>query len=182
MPGSQPPPTGRSEEMDFFIRPLDGKDSAVYRELRLRALKEHPEAFATSYSEEQKLSLEDYQARLDLNPQQVTHGAFDTDQLLGFSTLIRSTKNKLRHRATLVGLYVVPGMRGRGIANALLETALESARIWKVSDVALSVTLGNHSARRLYRKRGFLSYGVEPRSLYVEGMCYDVELLNLRLY
>lgn len=170
-----------SRQMDFFIRPLSSEDVVFYRALWLRALWEHPTAFATTYSEEQELSNEDFRTRLKMNPKQVNHGAFEAAQLLGFTTLIRPTRIKLRHRATLTGLYVVPAARGRGIASALLNAALDSARAWGVSDVALHVTLDNDRARRLYKDRGFLPYGVEPRSLFVEGMFYDVELLNLRL-
>jgi GNAT superfamily N-acetyltransferase len=167
--------------MAVSIRSLGGEDAAAYRALRLRALRDHPEAFATSYPEEQERSLEETRARLIASPQRVTHGAFEADQLLGIATLIRPTRAKLRHRATLAAMYVVPAARGQCLASALLKAALESARAWEVTDVALAVTVGNEAARKLYTEAGFLSYAVEPRSLFVEGKFYDVEWLNLPL-
>ena len=91
----------------LVIRSLGSGNVYAYRNLRLRALEEHPEAFATSFSEEQKQSLEETKNRLLVSPQQITHGAFKADQLVGISTLIRSQKEKLRHRAILAAMYVI---------------------------------------------------------------------------
>lgn len=167
--------------MDFSIRPLDSEDAVAYRALRLRALREHPESFATSFSEEKERPFEDFENRLTPTAQQVTYGAFYANQLFGIATLVRPTKAKLRHRATLAAMYVAPAARGRGLGNALLKAALESARAWEVSDVALAVTVGNDRAQNLFREAGFISYGIEPRSLFVRGVFYDVEWMNLRL-
>lgn len=166
--------------MPAQIRRLIPEDAPVYRELRLRALREHPEAFATSYAEEHERPLTEFASRL-AGPEQVTLGAFDQDRLVGIATLMRSSKAKLRHRAGLVAMYVAPEARGQRLGRALLERAIAVAGEWGVSDVALAVTVGNHAARKLYAGAGFVSYGVEPRSLYVEGRFYEVELMNLQL-
>ncbi len=163
------------------IRTLNPEDAAEYREVRLRALRDHPEAFATSYEEERQRSLEEVTARLVPGPEQVTLGAFDGDRLLGIATLIRPAKAKLRHRATLAAMYVIPEAREQKLGRALLERVFAIADEWDVSDVALAVTVGNHAARNLYASAGFVPYGVEPRSLYVQGRFYDVEWMNLQL-
>lgn len=163
------------------IRTLTPEDASGYLELRLRALEEHPEAFATSYEEERERSLAEVASRLAPGPQQVTLGAFDQDRLVGIATLVRPAKAKLRHRATLAAMYVVPEARERSLGRALLERVLTLAAEWGVSDVALAVTVGNHAARNLYASAGFISYGIEPRSLYVQGRFYDVEWMNLQL-
>lgn len=168
------------EPTNVTLRSLGGEDADAYRRLRLRALSEHPEAFATSFEEEQQRSLEDSLNRLLPNPQQVTHGAFKYDQLIGFVTLIRSEKVKLRHKANLVAMYIIPEERKHGIAKSLLAAALESAKEWGILDISLAVTVGNDKARRLYSEAGFLPYGIEPRSLCIDGIFYDVELMNLR--
>lgn len=163
------------------IRRLHPEDAASYRELRLRALREHPEAFATSYEEEQERSVAETAGRLAPGAEQVTLGAFEQERLVGIATLIRPAKAKLRHRATLAAMYVVPEARERRLGRALLQQVLAVAEEWGVSDVALAVTVGNDAARRLYAGAGFVSYGVEPRSLRVEGRFYDVEWMSLRL-
>lgn len=163
------------------IRTLNPEDASEYRELRLRALREHPEAFATSYDEELERSLAEAAGRLTAGPEQLTLGAFDHDRLVGMATLIRPAKAKLRHRATLAAMYVAPEAREQQLGRALLERAIAAAVEWGVSDVDLSVTVGNHAARKLYASAGFVSYGVQPRSLYVQGRYHDVEWMNLQL-
>jgi L-amino acid N-acyltransferase YncA len=76
---------------------------------------------------------------------------------------------------------VAPEARGAGAGRALLEACLPAAADWQVTDVALAVTVGNDAARHLYASAGFVSYGVEPRSLRVEDRFHDVEWMNLRL-
>ncbi|MDX8361433.1 hypothetical protein [Cytobacillus sp. IB215316] len=40
------------------IRPLDSSHAEAYQQLRLQALKDYPEAFASSYEEEKEFSIE----------------------------------------------------------------------------------------------------------------------------
>jgi GNAT superfamily N-acetyltransferase len=167
--------------MEAKIRRLDAEDAAAYRDLRLRALAEHPEAFATSAEEERARPLAEVVQRLEAGPEQVTLGAFDRELLVGMATLTRPARSKLRHRATLAAMYVVPEARGHGLARALLDAVLEIVGEWGVSDVALGVTVGNDAARKLYTSAGFVPYGIEPRTLLVEGRFHDVEWMNLRL-
>lgn len=167
--------------MPSRIRTLTPADASMYRELRLRALREHPEAFATSDAEELERSMDEVAGRLAPGAEQVTLGAFERDRLVGMATLVRPARAKLRHRAKLAAMYVVPEARARGVGRALLDRALAAAAEWGVSDVALEVTVGNRAARNLYAGAGFVTYGVEPRSLHVEGRFYDVEWMNLQL-
>jgi GNAT superfamily N-acetyltransferase len=163
------------------IETLSPTDALAFRDLRLRALREHPEAFATSEQEELRLDEEVVARRLQSGAEQVTFGAFDEERLVGLAALIRPIKSKLRHRATLAGMYVVPEVRGRGLGRALMEQAVDAAAAWGVSDVGLAVTVGNDTARALYARAGFISYGVEPRALLLEGRFYDVEHMILQI-
>lgn len=163
------------------IRLLGAEDVPQYIAVRLRALGEHPEAFATSVAEEAERSRAEISRRLSPDPDRVTLGAFSGDRLVGIATLTRSTKAKRRHRATLAAMYVTPEASGNGIGRALLDRVLSTASEWGVSDIALAVTVGNHAARRLYASAGFVGYGTEPRSLHVDGRFFDVEWMNLEL-
>ena len=160
---------------------LNAEDAPFYQEVRLRALREHPEAFATSGAEAAERSLEEIARRIAPSDHHVTLGAFEQDRLVGIATLVRSQKATQRHRASLAAMYVVPEARGRSLGQRLLEQVLVHAREWGVSDVSLAVTVGNHEARHLYESVGFISYGVEPRSLLVDGRFYDTEWMNLQI-
>ena len=164
------------------IRILQADDAPAYLDLRLRALREHPEAFATAYEEARQRPLDEVALRLAPGPRNVTVGAFHEGRLVGMATVHRSTGAKVRHRATLAAMYVAPEARGLGLGRALLRRAVDAAREWDgVADVILGVTVGNEAARALYAAEGFVTYGVEPRSLYVDGRFHDTEWMILRL-
>jgi ribosomal protein S18 acetylase RimI-like enzyme len=68
-------------------------------------------------------------------------------------------------------LYVVPGLRGRGIGRALLETAMEAAREAGATHIELTTSEDDAEARGLYESTGFTNReGSEdgPRMLYYE--------------
>ena len=50
------------------IRLLTPEDALSFRELRLRALKDHPDAFGSSYEEAANLSVEETAERLKSSP------------------------------------------------------------------------------------------------------------------
>ena len=63
--------------------------------------------------------------------------------------------------AELRQLYVVEEMKGRGIAQSLMEWVIDRARDQRADYLYLSVFTENHRARRFYEK-----YGFEPEGTY----------------
>lgn len=109
------------------IRVLTEADAARWRDLRLRMLREHPDAFGTSYEEALARPLETFAQRLR-EPDNWTLGAFEGEQLLGSVGLRREAGAKDRHKAMIWGMYTAPEARGRGIGKALLDEAIARAR------------------------------------------------------
>jgi diamine N-acetyltransferase len=66
-----------------------------------------------------------------------------------------------RNSIELVRLYVLKEFHGVGVANALMEFALDFAREQKFEMVYLSVWEYNFRARGFYEKHGFTNTGVE---------------------
>jgi GNAT superfamily N-acetyltransferase len=165
------------------IRQLAAHDAPDYQPVRLRALREHPEAFGTSLEEEQPLPLEQVARQLDdTSGNSVSFGAWLDGQLVGIVNLFRSPRLKTRHKAILGGMYVTPEARGNRIGKALLEHTLSYARTMDgLEDVTLAVTVGNNLARRLYVGAGFVPYGVEPRYIKLGNRYFDIEWMILRL-
>ena len=165
------------------IRQLTAHDAPVYQPLRLRALREHPEAFGSSLEDELPLPLEQVARQLvDTLGNSVSFGAWLDGQLVGIVNLYRSPRLKTRHKALLGGMYVAPEARGNRIGKALLEQTLSYARtIDGLEDVTLAVTVGNNAARRLYLGAGFVPYRVEPRYIKLGNRYFDVEWMILRL-
>lgn len=150
------------------IRRLQPDDAPAYRALRLRALREHPEAFTSSFEEDEREPPEQARTRLAGAGTQFW-GAFEDGRLCGMVGLVREARAKSRHKATVVAMYVAPEQAGRGIGRELLDALLVQARADGLESLLLTVTEGNDPARRLYEAAGFRSFGVEPRAIKVDG-------------
>lgn len=167
--------TTQSQDRNVQVRVLNAQDAAAYQPLRLRALKEHPEAFASSYEDEARVPLGQVEERLS-RTENTTFGAFVDGALAGVVTLARTPRPKLRHRASIVAMYVAPEARGRGVGKRLIQAAIDEAlRYEHILDVTLSLTVGNESARALYVSMGFEPFALEPRFIYLDGRFYDGE-------
>jgi ribosomal protein S18 acetylase RimI-like enzyme len=162
---------------DFDIRPVTRAEAPAWRELRLEALKNHPTAFMSSYEEVVKRDLDFFAERIpQAGGADVLLGVYVADALLGCAGFMREQGEKERHKGFMWGIYLRPSLRGRGVAEALVGRLLEHAR-GQVSLLRCSVTMENTGARELYRRMGFVEYGVEPRALRYEGTEYDEALL-----
>lgn len=164
------------------IRRLTPDDAPEYRQLRLRGLLEHPEAFVSSYADEAAQSVEQFAARLGGNGR-VTFGAFVDGELIGTAAAYHDRdRGKARHKAWLVAVYVAPEARGRGVGRAVCQAAVDAARGWDgVEQIHLGVAVPNEAAMGLYRSMGFVEYGREPRAIKLPDRYVDELLMVLPL-
>jgi ribosomal protein S18 acetylase RimI-like enzyme len=163
------------------IRRLEIPDAAVYRELRLRGLREHPEAFTSSFEEENLRSLADTEKRLSPGSETVMWGAFVDGTLAGVVGMTRETRLKNRHKATLVAMYVAPEYGGQGLGLALVQTVIQAARADRLELLVLTVTDTNKQAAALYARAGFASFGIEPDAIRVNGVPFGKQHMYLQL-
>jgi len=78
-----------------------------------------------------------------------------------------------RHIRQIQGLGVLPGARGRGVGDALVEAACDAARAAGARRMTLRVLAHNAPARRLYERRGFRVEGVLPEEFLLDGEYVD---------
>ena len=150
------------------------EDAADYRALRLRGLKEHPDAFTSSYEETVTKPLAWTLDRLRVEGPEAVYGAFVDGELVGVVGLAREPREKNRHKATVFGMYVAPEQARRGVGSALLHYVVDEAmRQDGVAQLVLTVTETNAAARTLYETFGFRSFGVEPRAIRVGDSYFD---------
>jgi ribosomal protein S18 acetylase RimI-like enzyme len=161
----------------WLIRRLVQTNLAALRPLRLEALRAHPEAFGATVDEEERSDT----ARLIVEPPGIIVGGFAGEQLIASAGLMVYDRSKQRHVGHVFGFYVKPEWRGAGIGDGLLSALINHANTIKLRSLTLSVTIGNAPARNLYRRAGFLGYGIEPDGLVVAGVYYDLELMVLKL-
>lgn len=160
------------------IRKLEPSDAAAFRSLRLDGLSRHPEAFGASWETEAEQPLAWFTATLEKH---AVFGAWGgDDDLVGAAGLYIPDSPKLRHKATLWGVFVRPDARGGGIGTALIASVVDHAATC-VEDVVLSVGVTNTTAIRRYEAAGFVKYGLEPRALKVGDRYYAEVLMILSL-
>jgi ribosomal protein S18 acetylase RimI-like enzyme len=170
-----------------MLRRLTLDDLFMYRELRLHGLQESPTAFGSSYEEESAFTKDDFARRLSnpKDPSALIIGAFTGDataKLVGMIGFYREDRRKRAHVGCLVSMYVLPEYRGQHLGAMLLDAAIAHARgLGDIRYIYLGVTEGNTGAASLYRSRGFVTYGLEPDYLLVNGGYYGMEFMMLRL-
>lgn len=164
------------------IRPLTSDDAEAWWQLRLEMLRNDPESFADSVEEHERFPLE--KARKQLAGDSAGNfviGSFEDGRLIGTVGFFRRPYNKERHKGHIWGVYVQPGERGKGVARAMMEEVVRTARRIEGLEQITLVASAHLPARKLYEALGFESYGVEQRSLKIEAKYVDDVLMVLWL-
>ncbi len=148
-------------------------------------LREHPDAFGSSYEENVTRPVESFAQWLREThnpPDRFILGAFEAGKLVGSAGLQREQGAKDRHKADIFSVYVAPELRERGVARALLTEVIARARAAPgLEQLQLAVTTHNTPARNLYAALGFETYGVERHALKLGERYFDEELMVLWL-
>lgn len=153
--------------MEKVVQPLSTEHAAQYRALMLHGYQHEPDAFTAEPGERAGLPLSWWEQRIGGEQQNtIAFGAFGDGKLVGCIALEFSTRPKTRHKAHLIGMYVLDTWRGKGLGRQLVESALGYAgqRVG-IEIITLTVTEGNTAAIALYEAAGFASFGVEPLAM-----------------
>jgi RimJ/RimL family protein N-acetyltransferase len=152
------------------IHRLDPSNALLYRALMLEAYALHPDAFTSSVGERARLPLSWWEARLKPGPRpsELVLGAFEDDHIAGVAGLSFESREKIRHKAMLFGMYVPLRFRRFGLGRQLVQAAVAEARLRSgIKVVQLTVTQGNRAAQALYEQCGFVQFGLEPLAVAV---------------
>ena len=159
----------------FTVRRINDSDLDDFIRIRLEALRLHPAAFGASYEDWKQKSAEFFAERLRVEN---VFGGFDLQNTLqGMIGVSSNTAPKLRHVATIWGMYVCAEMRGTGLSKSLMAAAIEAASGAKT--IKLSVITTNRAAQILYRSFGFREWATDTAALCVDGVFYDELLMRL---
>ena len=158
-------------EQPMHVAVLSASDAQQYRALMLHAYEHAADAF-TSTVEERAREPESWwiQRIADPTGMAIAFGAFEGTALVGTVALEFSAKPKTKHKALVIGMYVMPEWRGNGAARALLQAAIDRCKSrGDILVVQLTVTEGNEPAVALYRSAGFQPFGTEPMAIRTSG-------------
>jgi ribosomal protein S18 acetylase RimI-like enzyme len=157
------------------VRLLTGADLEALREIRLEALRLHPDAFSAELEVEEAMSREQWLSRMVTA---VTLGGFIKDKLSGIVIFGKPPSKKTQHTGELGAMYVRADARGTGLADALIEAVIDRA-VKEVEQLKLTVNAENGRAIKVYERHGFRAIGKYPNSLHVNGRSYE-ELIMFR--
>jgi RimJ/RimL family protein N-acetyltransferase len=165
------------------IRAARMDDALAFRELRLEALRSHPEVFGSDYASSLNHSLEYWIKRMrgEGDDKQTMFFGVHNDALIGMTSIRRGRSVKTQHSAVIGGVYVRPAWRGQGVADALIGACREWAQACAVRLLKLGVVVTNTPAIRCYLRFGFTVYGVEPQVIFHDGVYYDELLMACRI-
>jgi len=166
-----------------LVRPLHEGDAPAFRALRLRALKEDPAPFMTTYEEDEARPVSEVAARLAASPPGTgVLGAFRGDALIGSVGFSRHAAAKARHRVLLWGMYVAPEERRHSVGRAMLLQVVALLRaVEDVEQIELTVVSREQAARSLYLAVGFERQGTVRHAMKVGGEYLDEDTLVLWL-
>lgn len=141
-------------------------DRGIVRELRLRSLKESPEAFGSTYEGTLARDGDDYWERfLAVGPCFLATPS-GADSPLGISRVMPGEPAgdlSIGAAATIISVWVAPEARGTGAGRALIEACIAWAgRHMPGGQLRLDVVEANQAARRLYERCGFVAVGRDP--------------------
>jgi ribosomal protein S18 acetylase RimI-like enzyme len=155
----------------------DVTDAAAYREIRLEALQQNPEAFGSTFETEGTQPPDWFSDRLTNS---IVIGAVRGSLLLGIAGFAIQQGQKRAHKGVLWGMYVRPAAREAGVGEQLVEAVCDLAR-QHVELIQLTVVRDNEPAQRLYSRLGFVEYGLEKDALKQNGRYYDEVLTAKQL-
>jgi ribosomal protein S18 acetylase RimI-like enzyme len=157
------------ETSSFHIRRLTQADTHPYVALRTDGLERAPFSFAASPSDDRAQS-PDFVREMLGHPDQAVFGAFSST-LVGIVGVYRDSKLKMAHKCHVWGLYVAPEVRRQGVARRLILEAIRFGQsLPGVTHIHLVVNERTRDAMTLYTNMGFVTWGVEPAGLRVEGI------------
>jgi ribosomal protein S18 acetylase RimI-like enzyme len=134
---------------EVTVRALGGDDWQTYQRIRLQALRDAPEAFASTADEEQDYDEAFWRLRMGRSARLL---AESDGQPVGIASVGQAAEDDV---AELFGMWVEPDFRGKGVAWKLTESAAVHAREAGQRAVKLWVSTDNGRAVAFFSSAGF---------------------------
>jgi ribosomal protein S18 acetylase RimI-like enzyme len=159
------------------IRRMEPEEWATVRRVRLAALADAPEAFASTLDRELGFEEATWRERIAASPWFL---AWRDGEAVGLVAVVTQQPGRAREWH-LVSMWVSPQVRGSGVADGLVAAVTAHARAAGVSTVTLWVAAGNDRARGFYERMGFRPTGVRQTYQRADAPDLDEEELALDL-
>lgn len=144
-----------------MVRPLRAGESPRWRDLRLNALRDAPEAFMRTYEEEHGLDAAEWERRTNAfaaagDRVMFVADAGDGRDWFGSAGVMVDAGDGTPE---VIAVWVAPERRGRGVGEALVRAGIDWARGRGARRLRLHVGPGIPHAVALYERLGFRRTG-----------------------
>lgn len=160
---------------------LKSEEWQLYRDLRLRALTEDPQAFASKYEDNAKHPDEYWKQRLgDAHTKERQWLLFAKvgDKIVG---QVGAMAERDIDDAHIIGVYVIPEARGKGISKLLMKDLVSRIKkITEIKKITVDVNPEQQSALNLYKNSGF-EIIKKYRMVLGDGKEHDVYQLQMSI-
>jgi predicted GNAT family acetyltransferase len=141
------------------VVPIHPEQWRELREIRLAALRDAPSAFGSTFAREIGFDERVWRERA----RRSTFFGVDDGVPVAMASGIFDDEDCAPDQRLLVGMWVSPGYRGRGLAAALIGAVADWARADGAGALLLDVALANPAAVRIYARAGFVPTGrIQP--------------------
>lgn len=154
-----------------------------YYRLRLTSLRVAPEAFGSTYEQEENCTKKDIVNKIEPTINKFFMGLFDEGHLVGVISFQRSNGRKMEHKGEIYNFFVLPEYQNRGWGKQLLSDLIKKIKedYKSIENINLSVVSNNKQAINLYKSLGFKKYGFEIKALKEGNSYFDEDLMVLMI-
>jgi ribosomal protein S18 acetylase RimI-like enzyme len=141
------------------IEPVTQRDAMLLKHIRLRALRDAPSAFSSTYEKESVLNDADWAERTAQwsGERSITYLAKDAGAPCGIAAAYFDHENP--EMAHLVSMWVAPTYRRLGIGEMLVDKIFDWVQLKNAATLTLLVTSSNDAAIKFYERLGFAMTG-----------------------
>ena len=147
----------------------------IFKDVRLRASRDTPSAFGSTYAKESQLSEDDWIDRASQRTGERSIGYLAMDDGVACGIAAGFLDEHEASRAHLVSMWISPTHRRLGVGRSLVSAIIAWAQTRAVRTLHLMVTSNNESAIRFYESLGFARTG------RTEAYPNDVKLIEYEM-
>jgi RimJ/RimL family protein N-acetyltransferase len=171
--------------VSLVVRPVVVDEWRKLADIRLEALKNHPDVYASTFVRESEFSEAEWQDWLSQNGKCV-FGLYDDGVLIGITGVWTHQNDPSGATAVFGASYIRPDYRRRGLSGLLYGARLEWAlrnQAWR--KVVVAHREGNEASRRANQKSGFKLTHKDvnaqwPDGTFADQCWYQLDLEELR--
>jgi RimJ/RimL family protein N-acetyltransferase len=155
-----------SKKMEIKI--AQPSDWQKYKEIRLKSLKESPQAFGGSFDNESQQSDDEWREKIIKS-----NRFFVLAEEEGIVAGVAGAKQIDADNGIIIAVYLVPEARGKGYSKEILSIVLQELENRKAKIVTLTVNTKQEAAVRAYKALGFQIIKTNVDEKLGDGLLHD---------